>query len=180
MRIRFDRRVARVASAVAAVAAIALLTAAPAQAGSNTSAVCSVTFPQASITPPFMPFVLTPGSGTVTSGGQTGSVSCAGEIGGDRITSPGTGAIVYAYSNGTCALHVGLGTATWSIPTEAGVKALTGTLSVWRIGLSVLAEVRFPHARAGLAGLVVPLEGDCVLTPLSKVAVTLAGTLVGT
>ncbi|MBA2359335.1 MAG: hypothetical protein H0V79_00120 [Actinobacteria bacterium] len=73
-----------------------------------------------------------------------------------------------------------MGTATWSIPTEAGVKGLTGTLSVRRIGLSVLAEVRFPDALAGLAGGLVLLQGDCVFTPLSKVGVALAGTLVGT
>ncbi len=183
MRIRFDRRRARIARAVAVAvtaAGVALLAAAPAQAGADSSAVCSVTFPDASISPPFKPLVLTPGSGTVTSGGRTGTVACVGRIGGARITGPGTGGIVYAYSNGTCVSHVGLGTATWSIPTKAGVKALTGTLSVRRIGLSVLAKVRFPDAVAGLAGLLVPLVGDCVLTPLSKVGVTLAGTLVGT
>lgn len=180
MRIRFDCRAVRIAGSVAAVAAVALLAAAPAQAGSDTSAVCTVTFPHASITPPFMPFVLTPASGTVTSGGQTGSVRCVGRIGGARITGPGKGGIVYAYSNGTCVSHVGAGTATWSIPTEAGAKTLIGTLSVRRIGLSVLAEVRFPDAVAGLAGLLVPLQGDCVLTPLSKVSVAVAGTLAGT
>lgn len=180
MRIRFDRRAARIARAVAAVAGVALLAAAPAQAGADTSAVCSVTFPAASISPPFKPLVLTPGWGTVTSGGPTGTVGCVGSLGGDWITGAGTAALVYAYSNGTCVSHVGLGTATWSIPTAAGVKVLTGTLSVRRIGLSVLAELRFPDALASLAGLLVPLVGDCVLTPLSKVGVTLAATLVGT
>ena len=95
MRMRVDRRAVRIAGSVVTAAAVALLAASPAQAGAGTSAVCSVSFPRASITPPFMPFVLTPASGTVTSGGQTGSVSCVGRIGGDRITSPGQGGIVH-------------------------------------------------------------------------------------
>ncbi|MDQ3678858.1 MAG: hypothetical protein M3401_19015 [Actinomycetota bacterium] len=164
---------------MAAVAGLALLAAAPAQAQSGTSAVCTATFPEVSISPPFKPFVLTRASGTVTSGGQTGRVICVGEIGGARVTGAGTGGIMYAYSSGTCAAHVGLGTATWTIPTEAGPKQLTGTLSVRRIALGVLAEVRFPDALADLAGAVVPVAGDCVITPLSKVHVTVAGPLVG-
>jgi hypothetical protein len=178
MRSTLDRSGKALGATVAAIGAFALLAAAPAQA--NTSAVCTVTLPAVSITPPFTPFVLTPGSGTVTSNGPTGTISCVGEIGGDRVTGPGTGAISYAYSNGTCVAHVGLGTATWTIPTAAGTKYLTGTLSVRRIGVSVLAEVRFPDARADLAGALVPLEGDCVLAPLRKVRVMLAGALLGT
>jgi hypothetical protein len=179
MRITLERKRQRIAGLVVAMAGPVLLAAAPAQAQSDTSAVCTVTFPVVSITPPFYPFVLSPGSGTVSSGGQTGTVRCVGAIGGDRVTGPGTGGITYAYSNGTCVAHVGLGTATWMIPTEAGPTHLTGTLSVRRTALSVLAEVHFAHARADLAGALVPLEGDCVLTPLRKVTVTAAGLLVG-
>ncbi|HYH87685.1 MAG TPA: hypothetical protein VEX67_00545 [Solirubrobacteraceae bacterium] len=179
MRIPFDRRAHHVAAAVAAMAGLALLAAAPAQAQSQTSAVCTITL-SASITPPFHPLVLVPASGTVSSGGQTLTVTCLGAIDGDRITGPGTGALVYAYSNGTCVAHNGLGTVTWTIPTEAGPKQLTGTLTVRRIGLGVLAEVRFANARAVLAGALVPLAGDCVLTPLRRVGVTVAGLLTGT
>jgi hypothetical protein len=75
---------------------------------------------------------------------------------------------------------MGLGTADWTVPTEAGPKHLTGTLSIRRTALSVLAVVDFPSARADLVGALVPIEGDCVLTPLRKVRVTLAGVLVGT
>jgi hypothetical protein len=159
---------------------LALLAAAPAPALANTSAVCSDTFPVISITPPFMPFVLAPATGTVSSNGQTGSVTCVGEIDGDRITGAGTVGVSYVYSNGSCVAHMGLGTANWTVPTEAGLKHLTGTLKIRRTVLSVLAEADFPSARADLAGVLIPLEGDCVLTPLSKVRVTLAGVLVGT
>jgi hypothetical protein len=175
-----DRRGKRIAAAVAAMGGFALLAAAPAQAQSSTSAVCTVTFPVISITPPFSPFVLTPASGTVTSNGPTGTVSCVGEIGGDQVMGPGTGALLYAYSNGTCVAHVGLGTVNWTIPTAAGPTHLTGTLSVRRIGVSVLAEVRFSDARADLAGALVPLEGDCVLAPLRKVRVMVAGAFLET
>lgn len=180
MSITFGRGTLAVAGAVAVMAALAIFAAAPAQAHSNTLAACNVTFPAVSITPAYRPLVLSPGTGTVSSGGQTGTVRCLGEIGGDRVTGPGAAGIVYAYSNGTCIAHVGSGIATWSIPTEAGLKQLTGTLSVRRIGLGVLAEVRFPDARADLVGALVPLEGDCVLTPLSKVLVTVAGPLAET
>ena len=89
MSITLDRRCQRATAAVVAIAGLVLLAAAPARAQSETSALCTVTFPAVSITPPFMPLVLTPASGTVTSGGQTGSVSCVGEVDGDRVTGAG-------------------------------------------------------------------------------------------
>jgi hypothetical protein len=174
-----DRKGQRIVAAMVTTAGLALLAAAPAQAQSNTSAVCTITLPAVTITPPFKPLALTPALGTISSGGETGTVSCVGEIGGDRVTGTGTAGILYAYSNGTCLAHVGLGTGTWTIPTEAGPKHMTGTLSVHRIGLGILAELRFPDARVHVTGAVVPLEGNCVLTPLRKVRVTVAGLLVG-
>jgi hypothetical protein len=175
-----DRKGQRIVAAMVAMAGLALLAAAPGQAQSNTSAaVCTITFPAVTITPPFKPLALMPASGTISSGGETGTVSCVGDIGGDRVTGTGTAGILYAYSNGTCLAHVGLGTATWTIPSEAGLKHMTGTLSVHRFGLGILAEVRFPDARFHVTGALVPLEGNCVLTPLRKVRVTVAGLLVG-
>jgi hypothetical protein len=104
------------------------------------------------ITPPSAPFVFTPATGTVSSEGPVGTVTCVGTIDGDRVTGPGTADVKYTYSNGTCVAHVGLGTASWVIPTDTGPKYMTGVLSVRRTGLSVLADDQFPQARIEFAG----------------------------
>jgi hypothetical protein len=176
----FDRSGRRLAAMVAAMAGIVLFAGAPAQGASATTAVCTVVLPSVSITPAFNPFVLTPATGTIATLGRSGSVICIGEIDGDRVTGPGTTGISYTYSSGTCASHVGLGTGTWVIPTVAGTKHLTGTLSVRRVGHAILAEVRFPTAHSVLAGGLVPIDGNCVLAPLRKVRVTVTGLLAGT
>lgn len=147
MTIVLDRRIKPIAALLAAAGALALLVAAPAQAQSNTAAVCSVTFPDVSITPPFYPFVLSAAPGTVSTNGQTGTVTCIGELDGSHVTGPGTAGLTYAYT-GSCIAHTGLGTVTWSVPTAAGVKHMTGTLSVRRVAVGILAEARFPDAHA--------------------------------
>lgn len=175
-----DRSGRRLAGMAATMAGLVLLAAAPAQAASDTSGVCTVVLPSASITPPFHPFVLTPATGTIATAGQSGSVSCVGEIDGARVTGPGTAGVSYTYSNGTCLSHVGLGTATWVIPTVAGTKHLTGTLSVRRVGLAIVADVRFPTAHSVVTGGLLPIDGNCALEPLRRVRVTVTGLLVGT
>jgi len=167
------RRV-RLAGIVAALAAVALLAAAPAHAAAATSAVCSARF-AATVTPGFS---MTPSSGTLTTNGQTGSVSCVGRIGGQRVTGPGALGIEYAYA-GTCLAHVGSGTAHWTIPTTAGSQDLVGALAVRRVGPVIRAEVRFPRARLGVIAGVVPTEGNCFVTPWRRVAVALVGSLRG-
>lgn len=178
MRFTFDRRRRRIVGVGATLAALALLVPVPAQAGTGTSALCTVNLPDVQFSPPIAPFVLTPTTGTVTSDGPTGSIACTGKIGGVRVTGVGSVDIEYTRT-GTCAAHVGEGAVSWKIPTERGAKELVGSLYVTRIGVGVAAKLEFPHARAELAGALYKLEGDCLLTPLSRVSVLVTGVLAG-
>ncbi|MDP8910353.1 MAG: hypothetical protein M3N47_14835 [Chloroflexota bacterium] len=180
MSTRFDRRhrrIVRMVAAVAAVAGLALPASASANLESGTSALCTVRLPSVEITPPFEPLVLTASSGTITSHGPTGSVSCSGEIGGAAVTGTGTAAIHYT-RHGNCAAHVSTnGRVIWKIPTEHGDKELAGSLQVTRIGLNVLAHLEFADARGDFVGALYPRKGDCLLTPLSQVGVVVTGYL---
>lgn len=155
------------------LAVVAVLPAVPAQAAGATSALCSARF-TATISPGF---TVTPSSGTVAGGGPPGSLTCVGTVAGHRVTAPGSIQIAYAYAGATCLGHVGVGTARWVIPTAGGVKHLAGSLVVRRTGLVILAEVRFPHASADPTGAVVPIQGNCFLTPLTGVLVSVSGLL---
>lgn len=165
-----------IVATLAAAAGLGLAVCAPAQAGDGTSALCTVTLPAVLIEPPFAPLSLTPSAGRVTSEGHTGTVRCNGEIRGRRVSGPGTAAIDYERW-GTCAAHTGQGDVEWRIPTEAGLELLVGDLSVRRLAVGVLAAADFRDARADFAGALYPLEGDCVLTPLSRVGVIVTGSL---
>lgn len=178
MSFTFDRSRRRIVGLWATMAGLALLVPVPAQAGTATLALCTVNLPDVQFRPPMAPFVLTPTTGTVTSDGPTGSVACTGKIGGDQVTGVGSVDIEYTRT-GTCAAHLGEGAVSWKIPTEHGHKKLMGSLYVTRIGVSVAAKLEFPHARADLAGALYKLEGDCLLTPLSRVSVLVTGVLAG-
>ena len=165
----------RTLGVLAALAPAVLFAAAPAQAARSTSAVCLVRF-TATITPGFS---LTPGPGTFTTGGETGSMSCIGKIGGDRVTGRGSVGVDETYTGGSCTSHVGTGTVSITIPTTAGVKHVVGDLTVRRTALVVRPEVRFPNARFSSIGVSIPRQGNCVATPLQKALVVLAGVLSG-
>lgn len=156
-----------------ALAAVAVLPAATAQASGATSALCTARF-MATVSPGF---TFNPSSGTVSGHGSDGSLICTGTVDGDRVTAPGSIQVDYAYEGATCLGHVGIGTAHWNIPTIAGVKHLVGSLVVRRTALVILAEVRFPGASANPIGAVVPVVGNCVLTPLQGVLVSVSGLL---
>jgi hypothetical protein len=165
----------RIAATLIALTGVALLPAAAAHAVGATSAVCSNDF-RATVTPGF---TMIRSAGTITTRGETGLIACAGTIEGDRITGPGTMGVHYAYSRGTCVAHVGSGTVTFTIPTTAGTKHMTGAVTVRRIGLVILAEVRFPTARFTGIGHPIPLQGTCLTTPLRLFLVTVNGVLSG-
>jgi len=166
----------RIGGALAAATACALLGTASAQAAGATSAVCTPRF-SLSISPGFS---LAPTSGTLTSHGETGSLTCTGKIGGHRVTGPGTVGLDETYAGGTCASHVGTGTARISIPTTGGVKHLAGAATSRRTALAVRAEVRFPGARFTGAGVAIPTKGTCALSPLRQALITVTGRLAGT
>jgi hypothetical protein len=157
-----------------ATLAVALCATAPAQAATATSAAC-VTHFTATFTPGLSP---TPGPGTVSTNGETGSFSCIGRIGGDRVTGPGTIGVETSYT-GDCLSHRGTGTVRIIIPTTGGTKDMTGTLTVRRTGLVVRPAVQFDGMRYRGIGVVLPAEGDCFLTPLRRGQLLLIGVLLG-
>ena len=160
---------------VATLAAGALLGTSSAQASGETSAVCA---PQLSVT--ISPgFRLAPSAGTISSGGETGSIICTGDIDGHRVTGPGTVGLDETYARGDCLSHVGTGTVRASIPTTAGVVHLVGAATSRRTALALVAEAQFPGASYSGVGVAIPTQGDCVLTPMRRALLTVSGMLSG-
>jgi hypothetical protein len=166
-------RLARILGALATLT-VALCATAPAQAAAAGSAVCVTQF-----TATFNPGLSsTAGPGTFSTKGETGSFSCVGKIGGDRVTGPGTIG-VEANFTGECLSHRGTGTVRIVVPTTGGPKDLAGTLSVRRTGLIVRPAIQFSGARYRGIGLALPAEGDCFVTPLRRAMILLVGVIRG-
>jgi hypothetical protein len=160
--------------AVFAALTVALLAVVPAQAARATSAVCVTSF-----TGTFTPgFSVTPGSGTLTTNGQTGSFSCVGKIGGDRVTGTGSVGVDETYT-GACLSHVGTGTVRIIVPTTAGTKDIVGALTVRRTALVVRPSVQFSGMRYSGIGISIPMEGNCFVTPLRRARISLVGLMSG-
>ena len=159
---------------LAALAGVAAFTAAPAYAGSGTSATCVNHFTSWS-TPGY--FVV-PSSGTETTNGETGRIDCVGTIAGERVTGPGTVGFELAYTNSTCNYATGAGTFSATIPTTGGPQHLVGALTESSIlALNHNVDVRFPGMRYRGLGVIVPTQGTCFLTPMRKALIALTGTL---
>jgi hypothetical protein len=169
-----DRRL-RIVGVLGTLAAVALVATASAQAAGATSAACTVRF-GLTITPGFS---RTTGSGTLTSDGETGSISCIGKIGGHRVTGPGSVGLEETYTRGNCLSHVGTGTASVTIPTTAGMAHMVGAATSRRTAVGLRAEVEFPDARFGGIGVAIPKHGSCLVTPLRSAQITVIGWLSG-
>lgn len=160
---------------LAALAAAAPLGAAHAHTTGATEALCASQF-TATVTPGFS---TTPSSGTLTTNGETGEITCVGEVRGKRITGPGLLGVEQTHDGATCQSATGTGTVSVTLPTTAGDRHLIGKLSVRRTGLAVSVNVRFPGARYHGSGVAIPQVGNCVVTPLTQVMVVQTGTLSG-
>jgi hypothetical protein len=125
-------------------------------------------------------FSLTPTSGTETTGGDTGTIACAGLIRGHRITGPGSIGVDTTYAASTCISEFSAGTVRVTIPTTAGNQRIDGTLSVWRTALAVRVEVAAPDVRFSGIGAALPIDGTCVLSPLRRALISITGSLTGT
>jgi len=163
----------RLAGVLATLACVALPATASAQAAATTSAQCTGQL-KLSITPGFG---LAPGSGTLTSHGESGIITCIGTIAGHRVTGPGTVGLDESYARGDCLSHVGTGTATLTVPTTAGPVLMAGAATSRRTGLALHAEVEFPGARFDGAGLAIPLQGSCLISPMRQALITVSGRL---
>jgi len=64
-----------------------------------------------------------------------------------------------------------------TIPTTAGAQHLVGAFTTKRTALAFAVDLRFPGSTYSGIGVIVPLSGSCLLTPLREVAITATGTL---
>jgi len=121
---------------------------------------------------------VTPGVGptmqraTFSSHGETGAIECQGEIMGRRVTGPGTfgeeGVV-----EGTCGSGTGSATFSFTVVTSGGPLHLRMPVSFTYGPLTgVTTSESFPGVF-----VVVPMMGDCLTAPVTRIAVTRAGML---
>lgn len=121
---------------------------------------------------------MTPSSGTYTSNGDTGTMTCEGSVAGRTFTGEGTRGEAGRYGIGkpnTCADLDGIGKHTWSstMPTDRGPLKLGGPVDVaygFFQGGGIVGGTIEGKSMYG-EFTVIPLHGDCVTTPLTKVFV---------
>lgn len=112
---------------------------------------------------------LVPQTSDFSTGGLTGTINCVGAVDGSPVTGPGefgkAGTI-----EGSCLLAEGGGTIEMEIPTADGVKRLefdftmiTGPGIGFKSGGPLLGPLTF---------LFIPTQGDCVMSPVTQIAVT--------
>jgi hypothetical protein len=151
------RRVALAAATTAALAAIAPATA-------SADAFCSFDYP-VKISPGLS---ATPAPFTFTSGGETGTVTCHGDVGGKMITGPGTVGITGASTGpASCANGQGSADVTYTLPTAGGPVA-----SKYHITFSYLlgaGAFMSPDYSGGFGFL--PTKGNCFTEPVTEAAV---------
>ncbi|MGH2721522.1 MAG: hypothetical protein ACRDJO_07960 [Actinomycetota bacterium] len=169
------RRSRTLATSVCALLATVL--AWPAHAGGATNAVCSFSFPAH-----FSPGIsMTAGSGTFGSGGETGTISCVGTIGGHAVTGPGTFGFEGTFTGSSCLSHRTSGTSFFTVPTDAGpIHVSAGPFKSSGIGLSGNVEATHEEPvplRFKGSYLMVPQQGTCATAPMTDAVVSLTGVM---
>jgi hypothetical protein len=164
------RNIASVAAAVAA------LVAAGASAGSaQAAAFCSFTA-AAKLTPGLSS---TPTKGQFTTGGETGTLDCHGDLGGQQITGPGTLGFAGVYGTmgegDTCAAGGGSGDFSLTVPTAGGSKHLQAPFTFSTF--AGFGNFSSPVISGGFN--FVPTEGNCFTAPVTAVDVYGGGSLSG-
>ena len=153
---------------------IAVLATADASAAPATSATCTGLM-TVSLSPGFTPAA---GVGTATSGGQTGEMLCLGTLDGHQITGTGTFGVKEKYTSGAaCLTDTSKGQVFATFPTTGGPISITGTLQARRVGLVESIGIQFPGSQFTGVAIDVPTEGNCLTDPLTRVLVSVTGTL---
>jgi len=119
-----------------------------------------------------------PSSGTFTSNGETGTITCDGPVNGKQPSGPGKIGQSGHYQ-GTCQSG-GSGdfVATLTIPTSSGAQHVTDTGTLTFGGIQGgLFNAQFQGDRMSGTAQVRPTQGDCVTTPTTKAHETANGTL---
>jgi hypothetical protein len=114
---------------------------------------------------------MTPSSSPQSSEG--GWISCTGTLQGKRITGPGTFSNDGRLDNANCLVDHSLGTYRFTVPTDGGPLSVQGTYDLVRTGLTFNVIAEQPGAIGSGSGIVVPIKGDCVVTPLTEALVFL-------
>jgi len=153
---------------------IAVLATADASAAPATSATCTGLMP-VSLSPGFTP---APGVGTGTSGGQTGTMTCLGTLDGHQITGLGSFGAQETYTTGgACLTDTSSGQVSATFPTTGGPVTIVGSLSARRLALIESIEIDFPQSHFSGMAIVVPTDGNCLLSPLRHALVSVTGSL---
>jgi hypothetical protein len=146
-----------------AVLTLPLLAVAPASAATGSTAACSF-----SLTLTLAPGIsgTSSGTSTVTTHGETGTITCAGTVAGKGIDGMGTigeeGTV-----DGTCALGSGSTTFSMTIPTASGpVTMRTPATFIYGPGLGYGGGDAFHGSFQFL-----PTAGDCITTPVTQIVV---------
>ena len=166
----------RCLSAVLAGLLIAAFATADAKAAPATSATCTGLL-TVNVTPGF---TLIPGSGSATSDGQTGTMTCLGTLDGHQITGPGSFGVQETYTTGgACLTDRSSGQVAAILPTTGGPVTIVGSLSAHRLALIESIEIDFPQSHFSGTAIDVPTDGTCLLSPLRQVLVSVRGSLSG-
>ncbi len=109
---------------------------------------------------------------TFTSHGETGTITCIGQVNGNTVTGTGTFGEVGTF-RGTCASGNGSATFSFTVPTTAGPATFSVPVTfTYAAGVGLSSSAVFPGTF-----VVVPTAGDCLLTPVSRIAVVRVGVL---
>ncbi len=124
----------------------------------------------------------TPSSGTWTTNGETGTITCTGRLGGSEITGPGTigGHGRYGVNDpDTCRGGEADGPQFFSIPTSGGIQHITNdhfsTYGPLEGGGVYGGEFHGPRFSGTFQAR--PVEGDCVSAPITKAHFTIKAAL---
>lgn len=123
-------------------------------------------------------------TGDSTSDGETGTMECDGWVDGKQPTGPGTFGFAGRYGTAgpdTCASGgEGDGVQSFTIPTRQGPVELANRLSFsYRESAGGVISGRFHGDQLTGTFEIVPLEGDCSKTPVTRMVIRGEGTLRG-
>jgi hypothetical protein len=163
--------------AVAALLAGGGIVALPRAASAQNDLACRVNF-----TANFSPGLsMVPSSGSVTSGGEAGTINCEGEINGQRVTAGGPFGFDGRFGTGllgtgqgdTCLGGSGTGTYTATVQTTGGPVRFSEAITFTYVSTTLTAggegEVKGPNTTGTFTYR--PTAGDCVGTPITQFAV---------
>ena len=115
---------------------------------------------------------MTRGSGSVSSGGETGTIDCDGNLDGHEITGPGTWGFEGVVSNASCAEGGrGTGSILMTVPTDAGQQHFEEAIDFAFGPAGTYPPLVGDWVGQRTTGLfvVTPTEGDCVTAPVTRV-----------